>query len=89
MEEKDVLSLEHFIEMTQEAEKLAWQMEKAVTPHARCVSLIMACCFIIEMCRRNMHDISLKNLTQMLPSYMLVANRLVDTNENEKSQEDE
>ena len=89
METKDDLSLEKFIEMAQEAEKLARQMEKAITPNARCVNVMMACCFIIEICRRSMRGTSLKELIENLPSYMHVANRLIDTNETEKSQEDE
>lgn len=89
MEEKDDLSLEHFIEMAQEAEKLARQMENVICKDARCVTVIMACCFIIEICRRSMRGTSLKELTQILPSYMHVANRLIDTNGNENSQDDE
>lgn len=89
MDTKDDFSLEKFIEMAQEAEKLARQMEKTITPDARCVNVIMACCFIIEICRRSMRGTSLKELIEILPSYMHTANRLIDTNETEKSQEDE
>ena len=89
MEEKDDLSLEHFIEKVQEAEKLARQMEKAINPGARCVNVILACCFIIEICRRSMRDKSLKEVIEILPRYMRMANGLIDTNENEKDPEDE
>ena len=82
-------SLEQLGEMALEGVKLARQMEEAITPDARCVTVIMACCFIIEICRRNMPGTSLKEVTDVLPGYMRVANGLIGKNETEKSQEDE
>ncbi len=81
--------LEQFVEIVQDAEKLARQMEGAINPDSRCVVVIMACCFIIEICRRNMPGTSLKEIIEDLPSYMFWANKLMEKSENEKSQEDE
>jgi hypothetical protein len=85
----DKIKIENFANMSREAQHLALQMEKALDHDARCVSVIMACCFIIEICRRNMRGTSLKELTEILPDYMFVAHMLIGKSETEKSPEDE
>jgi hypothetical protein len=85
----DKIKIENFATMSREAQHLALQMEKALDHDARCVSVIMACCIIIEISRRNMPGTPLEDLVEILPDYMLVAHMLLGKSENEKSQDDE